>query len=159
MQEAFKPPEPLRLFPEKLFYKIGEVSRIVGVETYVLRYWETEFPFLSPRKSKSGQRVYTKKDIDLILQIKKLLYDDKYTIDGVRQKLGGSISTCAADLTASELAQAGTTDRQQEKADACIIETGIMADTIENKTGADALSIISMVKKRLQEILRNNFGA
>jgi DNA-binding transcriptional MerR regulator len=135
MQEAFKPPEPLRLFPEKLFYKIGEVSRIVGVETYVLRYWETEFPFLSPRKSKSGQRVYTKKDIDLILQIKKLLYDDKYTIDGVRRKLGGSI--------------------QQEKADAGIMETGI----IENKTGADALSIISMVKKRLQEILRNNFGA
>jgi DNA-binding transcriptional MerR regulator len=145
MQEAFKPPEPLRLFPEKLFYKIGEVSRIVSVETYVLRYWETEFSFLSPRKGKSGQRVYTKKDIDLILQIKKLLYDDKYTIDGVRQKLGGSNSTCAV----------GTADRQQEKADAGIMETGSM----ENKTGADALSIISMVKKRLQEILRNNFGA
>jgi len=91
MHEAFKPPEPLRLFPEKLFYKIGEVGRIVDVETYVLRYWETEFPFLIPRKSKSGQRIYTKKDIDLILQIKKLLYDDKYTIDGVRQKLGGNI--------------------------------------------------------------------
>jgi DNA-binding transcriptional MerR regulator len=135
MQEAFKPPEPLRLFPEKLFYKIGEASRIVGVETYVLRYWETEFPFLSPRKSKSGQRVYTKKDIDLILQIKKFLYDDKYTIDGVRQKLGGN--------------------NQQEKADAGITETGGM----ENKTGADALSIISMVKKRLHEILHNNFGA
>ncbi len=145
MYEVFKPPEPLRLFPEKLFYKIGEVSRIVGVETYVLRYWETEFPFLSPKKSKSGQRVYTKKDIDLILQIKKLLYDDKYTIDGVRQKLGSSISTCAV----------GTADRQQEKADVAMAETGV----IENKTGADALSIISMVKKRLQEILRNNFGA
>lgn len=135
MQEAFKPPEPLRLFPEKLFYKIGEVSRIVGVETYVLRYWETEFPFLSPRKSKSGQRVYTKKDIDLILQIKKFLYDDKYTIDGVRQKLGGN--------------------NQQEKADAGITEAGGM----ENKTGADAINIVSMVKKRLHEILHNNFGA
>jgi DNA-binding transcriptional MerR regulator len=135
MQEAFKPPEPLRLFPEKLFYKIGEASRIVGVETYVLRYWETEFPFLSPRKSKSGQRVYTKKDIDLILQIKKFLYDDKYTIDGVRQKLGGN--------------------NQQEKADAGITEAGSM----ENKTGADALSIISIVKKRLHAILHNNFGA
>lgn len=73
--------------PEKLFYKIGEVSRITGVEAYVLRYWETEFPFLKPRKSRSGQRVYIKKDIELINRIKKLLYEEKYTIQGVRKKL------------------------------------------------------------------------
>ena len=91
MPEAYKSPQPLRLFPEKLFYKIGEVSKLVGVESYVLRYWETEFPFLKPRKSKSGQRIYTKKDVDLILQIKKLLYEEKYTIDGVRKKLGGNL--------------------------------------------------------------------
>ena len=91
MHDAFESPQPLRLFPEKLFYKIGEVSRIVGTESYVLRYWETEFPFLSPRKSKSGQRVYTKKDVDLILQVKRLLYEEKYTIDGVRKKLGGNL--------------------------------------------------------------------
>jgi len=88
MNEAFQP-QVLRLFPEKLFYKIGEASRLVEVESYVLRYWESEFPFLSPRKSKSGQRIYTKKDIDLLLQIRKLLYDERYTIDGVRKKLGG----------------------------------------------------------------------
>jgi len=69
MNEAFQP-QVLRLFPEKLFYKIGEASRLVGVETYVLRYWESEFPFLNPRKSKSGQRTYTKKDVDLLLLIK-----------------------------------------------------------------------------------------
>ncbi len=73
---------------EKLFYKIGEVSRITGVEAYVLRYWETEFPFLKPRKSSSGQRVYVKKDIDLINQIKTLLYNERYTIEGVRKRLG-----------------------------------------------------------------------
>ena len=73
---------------EKLFYKIGEVSRITGVEAYVLRYWETEFSFLRPRKSRSGQRIYTKKDIDLIDQIKTLLYDERYTIEGVRKRLG-----------------------------------------------------------------------
>ena len=74
--------------PDKLFYKIGEVSKISGVESYVLRYWETEFPFLRPRKNKSGQRVYVKKDLELILQVKKLLYQERYTIEGVRKKLG-----------------------------------------------------------------------
>jgi DNA-binding transcriptional MerR regulator len=75
-------------YPDKLFYKIGEVSKIVGVEPYVLRYWETEFSFLKPRKSKSGQRVYVKKDIELLLQIKQLLYQERYTIEGVRKRLG-----------------------------------------------------------------------
>jgi len=75
-------------FPDKLFYKIGEVSKIVGVEPYVLRYWETEFSFLKPRKNKSGQRVYIKKDVELLLAIKKLLYQERYTIEGVRKRLG-----------------------------------------------------------------------
>ena len=90
MNKAFQP-QVLRLFPEKLFYKIGEAGKLIGVESYVLRYWESEFPFLSPRKSKSGQRVYTKKDIDLLLLIKRLLYEERYTIDGVRKKLGGML--------------------------------------------------------------------
>ena len=77
-----------RPFPDKLFYKIGEVSRIAAVEPYVLRYWESEFSFLRPRKNKSGQRVYTRKDLDLVLRIKKLLYEDRYTIEGVRKKFG-----------------------------------------------------------------------
>lgn len=73
---------------EKLFYRIGEVSRITGLEPYILRYWETEFPFLRPRKSKSGHRIYTKRDIELIFNIKRLLYEEKYTIEGVRKKFG-----------------------------------------------------------------------
>jgi DNA-binding transcriptional MerR regulator len=77
-----------RSFPDKLFYKIGEVSKIAEVEPYVLRYWETEFPFLKPRKNKSGQRVYVKKDLDLVLQIKRLLHEERYTIEGVRKKFG-----------------------------------------------------------------------
>ena len=80
--------KPYSPYPDKLFYKIGEVSKIVGVEPYVLRYWETEFTFLKPRKSKSGQRVYVKKDIELLLQIKRLLYQERYTIEGVRKRLG-----------------------------------------------------------------------
>jgi DNA-binding transcriptional MerR regulator len=76
--------------PDKLFYKIGEVSKIAGVEPYVLRYWESEFPFLKPRKSKSGQRIYVKKDLELVLQIRQLLYQERYTIEGVRKRLGES---------------------------------------------------------------------
>lgn len=79
-------------YPDKLFYKIGEVSKIVGVEPYVLRYWETEFSFLKPRKNKSGQRVYIKRDVELLLDIKRLLYQERYTIEGVRKRLGlGSV--------------------------------------------------------------------
>jgi len=77
-----------RSYPDKLFYKIGEVSKIADVEPYVLRYWETEFPFLKPRKSKSGQRIYVRKDLDLIFQIKELLYNERFTIEGVRKRLG-----------------------------------------------------------------------
>jgi len=72
--------------PEKLFYKIGEVGRLTGVEPYVLRYWESEFPFLRPRKSSSGQRLYIKKDIESILEIKRLLYKERYTIEGVKKR-------------------------------------------------------------------------
>jgi DNA-binding transcriptional MerR regulator len=73
---------------DRLFYKIGEISEIAELESYVLRYWETEFPFLKPRKNKTGQRVYTRKDLEIILQIKNLLYKEKYTIAGVRNKFG-----------------------------------------------------------------------
>lgn len=79
--------QSLNLFPERLFYKIGEVSKILEVEPYVLRYWESEFAFLHPKRSPSGQRIYMKQDVDLLLTIKRLLYDEKYTIDGVRKKL------------------------------------------------------------------------
>lgn len=81
-------PAPKHLIPEKLFYKIGEVSRIVGVEPYILRYWESEFSFLKPRKNKSGQRVYVRSDLDLILQIKRMLYEERYTISGVKKRFG-----------------------------------------------------------------------
>lgn len=80
-----------RSYPDKLFYKIGEVSRIAGVEPYVLRYWETEFNFLKPRKSKSGQRIYVKKDLEMIFQIKDMLYKDRFTIEGVRKKLADNM--------------------------------------------------------------------
>jgi DNA-binding transcriptional MerR regulator len=73
--------------PDKLYFKIGEVSQLVGVEPYVLRYWESEFPGLSPRKSNTGQRMFRRKDVEMLLNIKQLLYEKKFTIEGARKAL------------------------------------------------------------------------
>lgn len=73
--------------PNKQYFRIGEVSRIVDVPAYVLRFWESEFPRIKPRRTAKGQRMYHRKDLDLILEIKALLYDQKFTIKGARQYL------------------------------------------------------------------------
>lgn len=81
-------PEPQPEIPEKLYFRIGEASRLVGVQPYVLRYWESEFPALAPSKSGTGHRFYRRKDVELLLQIKQLLYEKRYTIEGARRHLG-----------------------------------------------------------------------
>ena len=68
--------------PEKLFFKIGEVCELAGVQAHVLRYWETEFPMLAPQKNRAGQRTYRRRDVEMALRIKQLLYDEQYTIAG-----------------------------------------------------------------------------
>jgi len=73
--------------PEKLYYKIGEVAKFTGVKTHVLRYWETEFNTIRPNKSRSNQRLYRRQDVDLILHLKDLLYNQGFTIAGARKKL------------------------------------------------------------------------
>lgn len=73
--------------PDKLFFKIGEVCELVGVQPHVLRYWETEFPMLQPQKNRAGQRTYRRKDVEMALRIKGLLYDERFTIAGAKQKL------------------------------------------------------------------------
>ena len=73
--------------PDKIYFKIGEVSQLVGVEPYVLRYWETEFELLKPSKAPSRHRLYKKKDVQLLLDIKRLLYSEGFTIEGARKKL------------------------------------------------------------------------
>lgn len=104
-----------RAFPDKLFYKIGEVSRIAGIEPYVIRYWETEFPFLTPRKNKSGQRVYVKKDVEMILQIRKLLHEERYTIEGVRKRFGDSADSSRQQTTAPQPSVNETLDKIKKK--------------------------------------------
>jgi hypothetical protein len=74
--------QPAVAIPEKIFFKIGEVCDLVEVQAHVLRYWETEFPMLSPQKNRSGQRSYRRRDVEIALRIKELLYEDLYTIAG-----------------------------------------------------------------------------
>lgn len=71
---------------EKLFYKIGEASRITGLPSYVLRFWESEFSFLRPQKNRGRQRVYTRQDIETLLQIKRMRYEQGYTLEGLRRR-------------------------------------------------------------------------
>jgi DNA-binding transcriptional MerR regulator len=77
----------MQLPDDKRYYRIGEVSRIIGVEPYVLRYWESEFPQIRPRRADTNQRTYQKKDLEVILKIKQLLYEEKLTIEGARKRL------------------------------------------------------------------------
>jgi DNA-binding transcriptional MerR regulator len=89
--------------PEKLFFKIGEVCELAGVQAHVLRYWESEFPMLAPQKNRAGQRVYRKRDVEMALRIKELLYEDQYTIAGAKKRL-------ANDLRGGPRAKSGSAD-------------------------------------------------
>jgi DNA-binding transcriptional MerR regulator len=83
--------------PNKLFFKIGEVCEITDTQPYVLRYWESEFPALAPAKNSSGQRIYRRRDIETVLRIKQLLYEEGFTIAGAKKRLetelGGKAAT------------------------------------------------------------------
>src|SRR5436305_11544741 len=89
--------------PDKLYFKIGEVSNLLTVEPYVLRFWETEFPKLAPKKTDKGQRMYRRKDVELLLQIKHLLYEKKFTIEGARQFLNGAAKVVAKSQPAPRM--------------------------------------------------------
>src|SRR5579872_1520497 len=81
------PVQPSYEIPDKLYFRIGEAARLAGIKPYVLRFWETEFPPLGPRKSGTGHRLYRRKDVELVLEIKRLLYEKRYTIEGARKFL------------------------------------------------------------------------
>ena len=102
---------PAVAIPEKLFFKIGEVCELAGVQAHVLRYWESEFPMLAPQKNRAGQRVYRKRDVEMALRIKELLYEDQYTIAGAKKRLtnelrgGGKLKVNGDEESSSEATQ------------------------------------------------------
>lgn len=75
------------VIPDKLYFRIGDVARLAGIKPYVLRFWETEFPSLGPKKSGTGHRLYRRKEVELVLEIKRLLYEQRFTIEGARKFL------------------------------------------------------------------------
>lgn len=92
--------------PDKIYFKIGEVARLTGVKPYVLRYWETEFKAVQPVKSRSRQRLYRKRDVELILKIKELLYAQRFTIEGARKRIRELLGE--GELAAVEAAEASS---------------------------------------------------
>ena len=117
---------------DKQLYKIGEVCRMADVQPYVLRYWETEFPALAPEKSGGGQRLYTQREIDIILRIKQLLYSEGFTIAGAKKKLDGELEGGSIPAAAPALPVAPAPKKTAKRS----------SNTLQN------------VKKELQAILR-----
>ena len=99
--------------PEKLFFKIGEVCDITGIQAHVLRYWESEFPMLAPQKNRAGQRTYRRRDVEMVLRIKELLYEDQYTIAGAKKKLTNDIrGTSKLKVVTPEMSAAHAAEQQ-----------------------------------------------
>ena len=103
----------LETIPDKMAFKIGEAAEMVGVKQYVLRYWETEFDVLRPRKSKNGQRVYSRRDVETAMMIKKLLYNDRFSIEGARVALRQLKSTVKEEKKVNLLAKSNDTAVQK----------------------------------------------
>ncbi|HVS02346.1 MAG TPA: MerR family transcriptional regulator [Thermoanaerobaculia bacterium] len=126
---------------KKLFYRIGEACKQLGIQPYVLRYWETEFPVLNPKKSKAGQRVYSGEELRLIQRIKELLYEEGYTIAGAKKKLE------------SELAGGGGTASPEEPEDGAAEEEPDPLGGTEGEADDDAgPALDSSPEKRVQQL-------
>ena len=127
--------------PDKLYFRIGEVARLAGIKPYVLRFWETEFPALDPKKSGTGHRLYRRKEVQLVLEIKRLLYEKRYTIEGARKFLEAR----SKNGEAAAPAPAGVPKRS----------TGKQAAQAQNQTGFfDVPSpLLETVRNELREIV------
>ncbi len=151
------------IIPEKIFFKIGEVCELVGVQAHVLRYWETEFPMLSPKKNRSGQRTYRRKDVEIALRIKDLLYEDLFTIAGAKKRLQGEMRN--GGMNASPVAEKervslkpGDQPRLIDEDDSEVgAESSVSAEGIEfDNDQRDALKSLVSQLLELREMLKTN---
>jgi len=145
---AYDPPPGVQSMSDgtarKTFYKIAEICQITDTQPYVLRFWESEFPQLAPKKSRSGQRLYRQKDLDLVRQIKRLLYDEGFTIAGARKKLGMGEQGGLDDLF--EPAPPDEPQRLPEPPR----PLGSILSTVSEQLG-DILKVMDRTDRRLQE--------
>ena len=134
--------------PEKLFFKIGEVCELAGVQAHVLRYWESEFTMLAPQKNRAGQRVYRKRDVEIALRIKELLYEDQYTIAGAKKRLANDLR--AGGKVKIFSSQAGEDSETNGAAEG--ITTAASRSTSAVRSAEDRKSL-RRINKELREIL------
>jgi DNA-binding transcriptional MerR regulator len=103
------------VIPDKLYYRIGEVEAITEIPAYVLRYWESEFKLLRPKKNPAGQRLYRKKDLELVLRIKTLLYEERLTLEGAKKRLRSESANAQMDLGLRGAALEGAVRRLRDR--------------------------------------------
>lgn len=143
--------------PEKIFFKIGEVCDLVGVQAHVLRYWETEFPMLSPQKNRSGQRSYRRRDVEIALRIKELLYEDLYTIAGAKKKLQNEMrDSSRLKIVHSETAKKETfikEVKQPEPEEIELEDEDLELGEIEDSDDDTSVEIASELDEEQQEAL------
>ena len=155
---------PAIAIPEKLFFKIGEVCELAGVQAHVLRYWESEFPMLSPQKNRAGQRVYRKRDVEMALRIKELLYEDEYTIAGAKKRLandirGGGKLKVVGEEDGSGAAPTFDFSEQENFAPQLVERTPLPPRTAEERQGLKQLAnelreLLSLLEKENQNKLK-----
>ena len=132
---------PAVAIPEKLFFKIGEVCELAGVQAHVLRYWESEFPMLAPQKNRAGQRVYRKRDVEMALRIKELLYEDQYTIAGAKKRLTNELRGGGGKLkVVGEEGQSESGSADGEVLQAATYTRSVAPRTAEEKQGLKQLA-------------------
>jgi DNA-binding transcriptional MerR regulator len=133
----------------KLYYRIGEVSRLTGVKPYVLRYWESEFRWMAPGKSRSQQRLYRQRDIDVILLIKKLLYEERFTIAGARKRLRELGVARASEAPGRDAASAAERDVAEVPAREALPEP---VATLEPLQEGDLRARVQRIRMELESI-------
>jgi DNA-binding transcriptional MerR regulator len=145
---------------KRLYYKIGEACKELGIQPYVLRYWETEFPALAPSKSRSGQRVYSEKELEVIRRIKQLLYEEGYTIAGAKKKLetelvNGSLEETEPVATEeSPVAEAPAVSPPRTARKKAAVSAGVSPDAppmLDSDAAERIQTLRSGVEKALQE--------
>ncbi|PYT05939.1 MAG: MerR family transcriptional regulator [Acidobacteria bacterium] len=131
--------------PEKLFFRIGEVCDLIKVQPHVLRYWETEFPMLAPQKNRAGQRVYRRKDVEMVLRIRDLLYEEKFTIAGAKKRLQDESRGGSARVKLAEDAAVGK------------IEPNPAATAVssppDQSTSPQTRGVLRVIKRDLEDLL------
>lgn len=138
--------------PDKLYFRIGDVSRIAAVKPFVLRFWESEFPQLAPKKSGTGHRLYRRKDVETVLEIKRLLYDERFTIEGARNYLQNRVVT--------PIVKPVKAPKKQQRIAAAAAAAGAGAATVEVVPrqgdlfgGGVPVETLQTIRKELESIL------